>query len=188
MPTRSSSSTARRRATPRPMRSWARIVSAIWSPTRCSGCSPVRASWKIMAILGTPDLPQPRRGRVGEVLAPEQHLPAGDATGAPGQQPEDRQRQHRLAAARLADDRQHLVVVQVETHPVHCGHRAALGVDLGAQVAHRQQRAPCHGFPPTAGPATRAGALTASPAVTTSPASGRASRAARRRRSSRTGP
>ena len=50
MPTRSSNSTARRRATPRPTRSWARIVSAIWAPTRCSGCRPVRASWKIMAI------------------------------------------------------------------------------------------------------------------------------------------
>ena len=50
IPTISRSSTARALAASLPTSLWARIISAIWSPTRCTGFSAVSGSWKIMAM------------------------------------------------------------------------------------------------------------------------------------------
>jgi hypothetical protein len=71
--------------------------------------------------------------QVGDLPPGQPDRPAGDAA-AVGQQPHDRQRGHRLAAAGLADHAERLALVDVQRHAVHGVHDAFLQLDLGAQV------------------------------------------------------
>ena len=69
-----------------------------------------------------------------------EHVGAGQHDGAPRhrrlrQQPEDRARRHGLAAARLADDREHLAGAHVERDVAHGEHVAAVGREGDVEVA-----------------------------------------------------
>ena len=57
-----------------------------------------------------------------------------------GQQPQDRHRGDALARARLADDAERLVLVDVEAQVVDRVDHAVVGVEVHPQVAHLQQR------------------------------------------------
>ena len=70
------------------------------------------------------------------VLAAEQHLAADGARRALGQQAHDRQRGQALAAARFADQAQHLATAQREADAVDRLHHAAAQEEMRVQVAH----------------------------------------------------
>ena len=65
----------------------------------------------------------------------------GDAPGV-RQKPQDRQRRHRLAASRLADQRKGLAALDRERERVDRAHEAAVGVDLGGEVLDREHDVP----------------------------------------------
>ena len=103
-----------------------------------SGFSRVIGSWKISPRSG----PRSRRSSLSrhadEVPAAVEHLAVGD--GALGQQPEDAAAERRLAAARLADEPEHLARADVERDAVDRAHGAAQRPVVDAQVAHRDDR------------------------------------------------
>ncbi len=78
---------------------------------------------------------------LGQVAAGEQDLTTDDRTGMTDQ-PHHRQRRHRLAAARLADQAQHLAPVDVQVDCVHCVHHAVAGVEEGLEPIDLQQTLP----------------------------------------------
>ena len=102
------------------------------------GLSEDSGSWK------TTPMPSPRTflisrsGSVTRSVPSNRMLPPVMAPPA-GQQPEDRHRGHRLARAGLADDAEHLALVQVEGNPVDGVHLAPPPGDDGVQVADLQQ-------------------------------------------------
>ena len=79
------------------------------------------------------------------VVEPDERSPfeldrAGDL-GRRGQQAHDRERRHRLARARLADDAEELARVHVVRDAAHGLHGVAVALrERDAQIAHRQQR------------------------------------------------
>ena len=111
---RSSSSTHRGPAAAARRARVHRIASATWSPTRCTGLSAVIGSWNTIArsrprtsrycVFGEPD----------ERPAVEPDVAVGDPPGRVDE-PHHRQRGHRLARARLADDRDRLARVRPRT-------------------------------------------------------------------------
>ena len=105
-PRRAARSRARARLAPS-ARPWTVSASAIWSPTRITGFSAVIGSWKISAMRGAAHRAHLALGQRQQVAALEQDAAAGDAARRL-QQPQDRQRGHRLAAARLADQAERL--------------------------------------------------------------------------------
>ena len=112
MPTRSSSSTARFPAAPRPMFWWICSASTICRPTVKIGVSEDERVLEDHADApgrGSPNLPVVE----AEQLALAEQDRAGDR-GVVGQQTHDRHRGDRLARARLADDAQRAARVQVE--------------------------------------------------------------------------
>ena len=60
--------------------------------------------------------------------------------GGCGDEPEDRQRRHALAAARLPDDRQRFAGIDLERHAVDGAHDGRVGVEVGLQVVESEQR------------------------------------------------
>ena len=92
----------------------ARCTSMICRPTVSTGLSAVAGSWKIIAT---------RRPRTARIAASgsasrscrlQQHLAVGDAPGL-GQQAQERERGHRLAAARFAHQREALAPCAVRS-------------------------------------------------------------------------
>jgi len=81
-----------------------------------------------------------RLGQREQVLSVEPHLAARDAAGV-GQQAQDRERGHRLAASRLADQREALALADLQVDAVHGAQRALGRVELGAQVPQLEQGA-----------------------------------------------
>ena len=83
-------------------------LSAICVPMVSTGLRLVIGSWKIIAILW------PRSARISSFESVVSSAPveadraADDAAGLRRDQPQDRQRRHRLAAAGLADDAERL--------------------------------------------------------------------------------
>src|SRR5262249_45124279 len=68
------------------------------------------------------------------------------------EQPEHGQRRRRLAGAGLADDAQHLALVDVEGQPAHRRHRLLRARERDGQVLHLQDRVaggPAHRPPPS---------------------------------------
>ena len=68
-----------------------------------------------------------------ELLALELDRARGDAAGLGRDQAQDRERRHRLAAARFAHDAQRLAARQVERHAVDRAHHAVQRVELGVR-------------------------------------------------------
>ena len=85
------------------------------------------------------NLPDLLARELEEVLVAEQHL-APDNAARLGHQPQQRQGGHRLAAPRLAHDAEALAGVQLEADAIDCLHDPAFGGELGAQVAHLEDR------------------------------------------------
>ena len=83
--------------------------SATWSPVVRTGLSEVIGSWKIIAISVAAHLPHLALGQRQQIAAAEEHAAADDAAGRIAHQAQDRQRGHRLAAARFADDAERCV-------------------------------------------------------------------------------
>ena len=75
-----------------------------------------------------------------QVPAAKEDASAGDGAGRARDQPQDRERGHRLAAARLADQSEHLVAVDLERDAVDRLRHLALDVEVGVEVLHPQQR------------------------------------------------
>src|SRR6185503_9641551 len=69
------------------------------------------------------------------ILAVQQDLAAHDAAGLGRQQPQDRERRHRLARARLPDETERLPGDQAEAHTVDGAHEAPARVELGVEIA-----------------------------------------------------
>ena len=92
------------------------------------------------------DVAHLRRRQVEQVPAVEHDLPGGDAAGR-RHQPHDGQRQHRLAAAALADDAERAAAIDRDVDAVHRGDVAAGGAEHGAQAGDGQQCClrPCGG-------------------------------------------
>ncbi len=61
-----------------------------------------------------------------------------------GQQLQDRQRRHRLARARFADQRQGLAAADVEAHALHRAHGVGAGAEGDREVADLEQRCIAH--------------------------------------------
>ena len=78
--------------------------------------------------------------KAGEILAAIEQLAADDAAGALGEQPDDRERGHALAAAGLADQPERLAILDVEGDAVDRAHLAVAGEEGGAQVVDPQER------------------------------------------------
>ena len=76
-----------------------------------------------------------------EVLAVEEDLAAHDAARRLGEQPEDGERGHGLARARLAHEAQRLALAHGEAHAVHRPHHAPARVELGVEVAQLEDDA-----------------------------------------------
>ena len=93
-------------------------TSVTWIPMGTTGFSDDSGSWKIIAMS------RPRRSRMsssGSAAGRCRRTSPAPATldPAPGQQPHDRQRGHRLAAAGLADQADGLPGRHLEADPVH---------------------------------------------------------------------
>ena len=101
-----------------PARCGARSTSAICAPTVITGFRLVPGSWKIIAMR------RPRTSRIAD-FGQLQQVVAVQSTAPPTilpgvrQQAHDRQRGHRLAAARFAEQREGLAAADIERHPVH---------------------------------------------------------------------
>ena len=90
-----------------------RTISPIWRPTVCTGFSAVSGSWKIIAISPPRIRRMPLTRWPVRRSSPSTRFAAGDARRV-GRRPSDAHRRHRLAGARLADDREHLAADDVE--------------------------------------------------------------------------
>ena len=77
-------------------------------------------------------------GLLEQILAFEPDRALDDAGRGPGLQLQQRQRRHRLARARFADDGERLALPQVEAHPIHRLHRAEAAEAVGMEVFHLQ--------------------------------------------------
>ena len=75
----------------------------------------------------------------------QEDLSADDAS-IPGDDLQDRQRRHRLAAAALPDHTDGTAARDLEGDPVHGAHRTAVARKMGLQVPDFQQRAVRHTF------------------------------------------
>ena len=73
-----------------------------------------------------------------ELTALEADRARGDAAGPRRDQPQDRQRRHRLAAAQFAHDAQRLAGRQIERHAIDGAHDTVQRVELGVEVADLQ--------------------------------------------------
>ncbi len=82
--------------------------SAICVPMVSTGLRLVIGSWKIIEILWPRMLAHLLVGERGQLAPVEAHRAGDDAAGLRRDQPQDRQRRHRLAAAGLADDAERL--------------------------------------------------------------------------------
>ena len=85
------------------------------------------------------DVAHLRRRQVEQVPAVEHDLPGGDAAGR-RHQAHHGQRQHRLAAAGLADDAEGAAAIDRDVHAIHRGDVAAGGAEHGAETGDGQQR------------------------------------------------
>ena len=154
---------ARRRAWSAVLRSmpkWVSSASRICRPIVSTGFRLVIGSWKIIAISWPRTLRSSRVARAQQVAAVEQSPSRATTRPARGRMPEQRERGHALAAARLADDPERLARRDVERDAVD-------GVDGAAAVQNWTCRSS------TASSGSR---ISHGPA-----ASGRAPRAGRRR-------
>ena len=100
-----------------------------------AGLSEVIGSWKIIAIRS------PRRSAMRPSLAREQILAAKRqlrrrARAPRRQQPHQRERGQRLAAARFADEAQRLAALQREVHAAHGAQKARGRRNLHAQIVY----------------------------------------------------
>jgi hypothetical protein len=77
--------------------------------------------------------------RERQQVAPLEGDAARDDAARRRDEPHDRERGDRLAAARLADQRQRFAAVHRETDVVHCAHRAVGDREHGAQPPHLEQ-------------------------------------------------
>ena len=77
---------------------------------------------------------------LGQLAVGKAHRTADDAAGLRRYKAEDRQRSHRLAASRLADDAEGLASSEVERDSVDGAHDAICGEELGSKISHLQQR------------------------------------------------
>ena len=109
-------------------------VSRKWSSIRMSGFKPRHRLLEDEAEVGPPQPPQLPATHPDEVPPAVEHLAVGD--GALGEQSEDAASERRLAAARLADEPQHLALADVERNPVDRAHGAPRRAVVHAQVAH----------------------------------------------------
>ena len=140
MPTSCSSSSARALACASVIFRWMNSGSMICSPIERTGLSEVIGSWKII------EMSRPRISRISfggefeQVAAFEQHAAFGHPAGGLRQQAHDGERRHRLAAAGLADDGDHLAAIDGVGNAVDRVHDAARGVELDMQILHREQR------------------------------------------------
>src|SRR5258708_17596053 len=75
-----------------------------------------------------------------ELLAFEQPLTAGNASGRLRHQAHDRQRGDTLAAAGLADDAERLAAGEIEADAVDGAEFAGAAAEIGAEIAHAEQR------------------------------------------------
>ena len=139
MPTASSSSSGARARGRRPLwPRWRSITSMICRPTVSTGLSEVAGSWKIIATR------RPRTARIATSGSASRSC-SSSRTEPPAmrpaarQQAHDRQRGHRLAAARFADQREALAAPQLEADAVDRVHRCRAG-----------RRARCAGLRPRA--------------------------------------
>src|SRR5581483_12017727 len=82
-------------------------------------------------------LESPRRER--EQVGAVEERAAGDRRRL-GQQAYERHARHALPASRLADDAEHLTLVERESHPVHRVHRAVVGVEADREIGDLEQR------------------------------------------------
>ncbi len=133
MPTASSSSSTRLRAAAPRRALWRSITSRTWRPTVSTGLRAVEGSWKIIATR----LPRTARiaasGSASRSWPVEPHLAPGDARHL-RQQAQDGERGHRLAAARLAHQREALARADLEVHAVHRAQHALGRVELRVQA------------------------------------------------------
>ena len=93
--------------------------------------------------VATADLAQLGLRQTSQVLAVEDHPAALDPAGRLGQQPNDREVGHALAAAGLTDDPEPLALVQRKADPIDGVDRAVMGAELHDEVLDQQE---CHGL------------------------------------------
>ena len=139
IPTRSSSSTARRRRAARSMAAPDLSACPIWRPTDITGSSDARGCWKIMATLAPRTEFSTRSGAPASSMPskrtdPSTIRPGGSTSPAIGQ------RRHRLAAARLPHQSQDLAPPHLEAHAVHRLDHAGFDEEVGAEALDAQQR------------------------------------------------
>ena len=139
MPTISSSSMARARDSDSSSPMCRRMTSTIWLPMVRTGFSEVIGSWKTIAMR----LPRMCRISALEILSRvaslEEDLAVDDAPRRVGDQAQDGERRHGLAAARLAHQPERLPLLEVPAHAVDGADRAVLGEEIGAQVLDLEQ-------------------------------------------------
>ena len=125
-------------------RSCAVIASAIWSPIVITGLSAFIALWKTIETRFQRNASIAGAVHLQDVVAPEEDLAAGDDRRRP-QDPHDRLRDRRLAAARLAGEAEDLAVGDGERDAVDRDGVAATGDVLHVQVADVEDRTGRHG-------------------------------------------
>ena len=86
------------------------IASTIWSPTRITGFRLVAGSWKIMPMRAAAHAAHRGFGQAQHVEVAELDAAVGDAAVL-GQQAQQRQRRHALAAAGFAHQREGLATL-----------------------------------------------------------------------------
>src|SRR4030095_14849192 len=74
-----------------------------------------------------------------EIAALEQDLPGADAPGRLRHQAHHRERAHRLAATRLADEGHRLALAHLPPHAVDRADHAGRGVEVGAETANVEE-------------------------------------------------
>ena len=141
MLTASSSSSARARAVRRVARRCTRSVSSIWLPMVKTGLSAVIGSWKMSAI-SPPRTSCISRSEQAAQVAPLVEDPARlDASGRLDQ-PHDRERGQRLAAARFADQAERLARCDRKADVDDGRREAAVHLEARRQVLDRRGAAP----------------------------------------------
>ena len=138
MRTRSSSSTARRFAARRVIERCCSSTSAIWRPTRNDGLSDVIGSWKTNATW------RPRIRRICRGDAVSRSMPSKRALPVDlrrrRQQPHEAHQADALPAAGLADDAEHLALVERERQVVDRLDDAVVGLEADAEPVDLEQR------------------------------------------------
>src|SRR5919198_1399151 len=104
----------------------------------CSWISP-RSRSRIWAWIAA-DTPHLGRRQRQQVVAVKEDPSRDDAPGRVGDQPQDGEHGHALAAARLAHDAERLRTMDGQIHRINSAHHTALGEEMRAQILDREER------------------------------------------------